>query len=465
MSIVNININTQTPPKPSRLLQSGVMVSAGGSTLDSGKGQWVASASAAEALILPSMDIASIAWASNAVTVTLSNNIPAGFGATEKIIVSGVQPEAYNGTYTATVNRDDGTLTYDLFTDPGASTTNGMVTSAAANELTEMVTSFFKQGKTRQVYILETAGATTTDSVATLKSFIAQDVELGFVHQQYFAYLIPRAFSSNTDFQALASSYLNPNDLIYFFVTGSSETYESWATSGWKSVFFLVDSPTKLDGEFSCANAFQSMLANEPSASSMVPPMSYRFMYGATAYPAAGNAVRLKQFQQESVNYIGTGAEGGLYNTILVAGHTLDGKPLNYWYAVAWSAINLAINLANEIINGSNSTLNPLYYEQRGIKRLQRRALSTLRSGVSYGLLLGEVFGTDLTQEDFVNELDKGTYAGQLVINAINFTDYNKLNPNDFSEGVYNGLSAVVTPRNGFESITFNLNVTNFVGA
>lgn len=465
MTIVNININTQTPPKPSRLLQSGVMVSAGGTTLNAGEGQWIASVAAAESLIIPTMTISSIAWANNTVTITLSGNIPQAFGETEQIIVSGVQPEAYNGTYTATVNQEAGTLTYELYTDPGASTVSGSVTSSAANEITEMVTSFFKQGKTRQVYILETTADTVTASVKVLSDFIAQDVALGFVHQNYFAYLVPRTFSGNTNFQALASSYLNPNDLIYFFVTGSSQTYESWATSEWKSVFFLVDSPDKLDGEFSCANAFQSMLSNEPAASSMVPPMSYRFMYGATAYPAAGNAELFKQFDEKSVNYIGAGAEGGLSNRILVKGHMLDGMPVNYWYAVAWTAINLSINLANEIINGSNTTLNPLYYDQRGIERLQRRSLRTLRQGVSYGLLLGNVQGTDYTQEEFTTELEKGTFAGSVVINAVGFQDYSDLNPNDYGQGVYNGLSAVVTPRRGFESITFNLNVTNFVGA
>ncbi|EMD3913601.1 hypothetical protein VQ345_004778 [Salmonella enterica] len=53
----------------------------------------------------------------------------------------------------------------------------------------------------------------------------------------------------------------------------------------------------------------------------------------------------------------------------------------NYWYSVAWCAINLELDLANEVINGSNTTVNPLYYDQQGIGRLQRRALKTLRSG------------------------------------------------------------------------------------
>ncbi len=72
-------------------------------------------------------------------------------------------------------------------------------------------------------------------------------------------------------------------------------------------------------------------------------------------------------------------------NKMLVAGHMLDGNPFNYWYSVAWTAIKPQLDLANEIINGSSTTVNPLYYEQNGIDRLQRRALKTLRNGISYG--------------------------------------------------------------------------------
>ncbi|HBJ6962430.1 TPA: hypothetical protein LC430_005217, partial [Salmonella enterica subsp. enterica serovar Duisburg] len=206
-------------------------------------------------------------------------------------------------------------------------------------------------------------------------------------------------------------------------------------------------------------------LANDPGSSNMVPPMAYRYMYGVTAYPIAGNSTLLKTLKKNHINYIGTAAEGGLSNKMLEAGHMLDGKPFNYWYSVAWCALNLELNLANEVINGSNTTVNPLYYDQKGIERLQRRGLKTLRSGISYGLILGQVIDTQLIQADFNEAYEKGTYAGNAVINAVPFDNYTSLNPSAYDEGDYGGLSAVITPKRGFESITFNLNVTNFVGA
>ncbi|MDP0965153.1 hypothetical protein Q6264_30200, partial [Klebsiella pneumoniae] len=65
------------------------------------------------------------------------------------------------------------------------------------------------------------------------------------------------------------------------------------------------------------------------------------------------------------------------------------------------------------------------------IDRLQRRALKTLRNGISYGLILGRVIDTQQTQEDFNTEYDKGTYAGNAVINAVTISNYNSLNPSD----------------------------------
>jgi hypothetical protein len=97
-----------------------------------------------------------------------------------------------------------------------------------------------------------------------------------------------------------------------------------------------------------------------------------------------------------------------------------------------------------------------------GIDRLQNRACKVAASAIANGLAIGTVVRTTLTQSDFTAALDAGTFAGQFVINAVPFTDYNALNPNDYALGVYNGLSAVYTPKRGFESILFNVNVTDF---
>jgi hypothetical protein len=146
---------------------------------------------------------------------------------------------------------------------------------------------------------------------------------------------------------------------------------------------------------------------------------------------------------------------------ILVWGNMPDGNPWNYWYSADWSQINLDLNISNTIINGSNTTINPLYYNQDGINRLQQSAVSTMQQAISYGLALGQLVQTELDPDTFAANLSAGLYAGQVVVNAVPFAIWNKANPSTYSEGIYGGMAAVYTPARGFEQILFNLNISN----
>lgn len=464
MAIVNINVSVTNPPAPSQLLKSGAMISMGGTTLNAGEYQLLTSASDLASILSPAKSISTIAWATGTVTVTLSAAHGWTNGSSVPVLISGVAPVGYNGAFTATVTGTN-TFTYPLTSNPGTATTMGSVKTVVANEISQMNTSYWAQGTSRAVYVLELGAVTNAAAITALTNFIAEDVALGNTYQKFFSYLVPREWDGESTFKTLTGLYTSPGSLVYFFVTTTIATYGSWKATANKSVFAGVEAPSIAATEFSMATAFQSALSNDPGSSNMVPPMAYRFLYGVTEYPVKGNSTLLQTLQDNDINYVGTAAEGGLSNKMLVAGHMLDGNPFNYWYAVAWCAINLELDLANEIINGSNTNTNPLYYEQRGIDRLQNRALKTLRNGISYGLILGQVVGTKLIQTDFNTEYENGTYAGNAVINAVPFSNYTSLNPSDYQDGKYNGLSAVMTPRRGFESITFNLNVTNFVGA
>lgn len=464
MAIVNINVSVTNPPKPSQLLKSGAMISMGGTTLSAGEYQLLTSKDDLKNIISPGKDISTITWATNLVTVTTASPHGWATGSTIPLVVSGVIPAAYNRAVEATVTTAT-QFTYPLTSDPGTATTMGTVKTVVAGEIVQMNTTYWAQGTTRAVYVLELGDVSAAAAVTALGEFIDEDISLGNTYQKFFSYLVPREWDAEATFKTLTGLYTSPASLVYFFVTTTTATYSSWVATTNKSVFAGVESPTIPASEFSMAFPFQSSLANDPGSSNMVPPMAYRFGYGVTEYPIEGNGTLLKQLQDSSINYVGTAAEGGLSNKMLVAGHMLDGNPFNYWYSVAWAAINLELDLANEIINGSNTNTNPLYYDQQGIDRLQNRALKTLRNGISYGLILGRVIGAKLIQSDFNTEYEKGTYAGNAVINAVPFSSYTSLNPSDYPAGKYNGLSAVMTPRRGFESITFNVNVTNFVGA
>lgn len=250
--------------------------------------------------------------------------------------------------------------------------------------------------------------------------------------------------------------------------TGSSILYALGANPGAESVLgSLQGSYYAQPGipalEFSAASAFWTTLNYQPSTNNRVTPTAFSFLSGVTPFPTPGNSSTLTALKAAATNYVGTGAEGGISNAILMWGTTEDGRDFTYWYSVDWVQININLNLTNEIINGSNNAVNPLYYDQAGINRLQARLAQTMNTAVGYGLALGQVILVNLPQADFVANLNAGAYLGQIAINAVPFGNYTSVNPSDFANGVYNGLSVVYTPNRGFIQILVGVVVTDFI--
>ncbi|ECY2819396.1 hypothetical protein F6907_26275, partial [Salmonella enterica] len=183
MAIVNINVSVTNPPKPTNLLKSGAMVSAGGTTLTPGSFQLLTSKDDLKSFISPAKTISAIAWATNTVTVTLVEPHGWADGDEVPVIIAGVVPTGYNGAFTATVTGDK-TLTYLLNTDPGSATTMGTVTAVAAGEIQQMNTTYWAQGTSRAVYVLELGELSVPAAVAALGGFIDEDISLGNTYQK-----------------------------------------------------------------------------------------------------------------------------------------------------------------------------------------------------------------------------------------------------------------------------------------
>ena len=115
------------------------------------------------------------------------------------------------------------------------------------------------------------------------------------------------------------------------------------------------------------------------------------------------------------------------------------------------------------MINGSNNPINPLYYNQDGINRLEAVAAGTMSRGVTFGLVLGNVTQVGLDGAAFTAALNGGTFVDQTVVNAVPFVPYSIANPSDYKIGKYAGLSVSYTPARGFKAIIVNLNVSQFV--
>lgn len=251
--------------------------------------------------------------------------------------------------------------------------------------------------------------------------------------------------------------------------TGSSLVYAvasdpGMYVSGGALLQSLYGNPGIPATEFSLATYFQYILAQAPTGAIKVPPFAYTQLSGTTAFPIQGNGPILATLQAANVSYVGSGNQAGVEPNLLYLGHTKDGNSFNFWYEIDWFSINVALNLANAVVIGNNNRNNPLYYRQDGINRLEQVVFNTAQTAIAYGLFLGTPKQYQYDPDTFDLKTENGDFAQQFAINAIPFTTYTTLNPNDYRAKLYGGLSAIGIPQEGFEHIIFNLTATEFAG-
>lgn len=217
--------------------------------------------------------------------------------------------------------------------------------------------------------------------------------------------------------------------------------------------------------EFSHAADFFVALNYNPNGLSQVTPFEYSYLYGVTPFPTRNMSALLTTIKAANVSYVGTGAEGGISNTILVGGNTLDGNSFNIWYAIDWVVINTNLQISNAVINGSNNPANPLYYNQDGINQLQLVAANVMTQGVSYGLVVFPPVQTELTGSAFAAAINAGTYNGFSPVNAVPFLAYAAANPSAYKIGQYGGIAISFVPQRGFDKIVVNINASEIIAA
>jgi len=431
-NIVNVVVTQQVASAPSQLQQTGALVSQGGTTLAAGTSQLLTQLSDLTSILRSSSAIASASWTGGTVTVTTTaaHGVPSGDtiqGIIAGVTVSGSTNNGYNGTFAIT-STGTNTLTYAVASNPGtAVTTSAFFTIEDVSELVAMATTFFAQGSTVSVYVLELGVDTVVNGVTALEAYIANPTI------RFYSYLLPKSWDV-TAAQTMAKLYTSTTSQLYFYVTSTLATYSGWA--GIKSAFVTLQSPAAPSTEFTAAAIFWASLAYNPSATNLAHPFEYTYVYSVTPY-ALTNSVQTTLLAA-GVNWVGTGAQGGISNTLIEGGTFMDLNPFNYWYCVDWLSINVAQSLSAAIINGSNLPTNPLYYNQAGINTLQKVAQATVNNGISFGLILSPA-----------------------SVAAVPFTTYVAQHPGDYSTGTYNGLSLTFVPLRGFSSITIYLTASN----
>lgn len=457
--IVQLNVSETVAPTPNRLQGTAAIVSMGGTTIPSGTTQLISSSADLANYILPAYDIASLAWSAGVVTLVTTNPHGIPVGATTTINVADVSTTAYNGTFTATgVNTT--TLHYAL-TDPTVHSISGSGTVLVGPQayLIAADDTWWGQGNTLTgYYIYETGTAVYGDVIDSVQTYLAANPQT--IYNWGF---LPGVDSDHTDLRAFLLLHNALTSLIKFYLPVTSSTYTLWdAEDTLRNTLIFVQSPganplTELDS----ISFMQYMTSFTPSPTNKLPPSQYTYLNAVTAYAPLTQST-INTFLAGHVNFVATGAEGGISNTILVPGKNLNGTPQNVAFSIDWQQIQLNEAISNAVINGSNNPEAPLYYNQDGINFLQQVAATVATRAIQSGLALGQVILTQLDPVTFASNIQKGLYAGNYVINADPFDDYVSINPADYASQIYGGFSAAYTPQYGFETIVFNLNVTQF---
>jgi hypothetical protein len=454
-AIVQVNVSQTIAPAPNKLQRTGALISQGGTNLPTGTYSLLTAQGDLTPLLPTPQAITSLTWLSSVVTATCAVAHGYPVGETINLTVAGVTPAGYNGTFACTIASTT-TFTYALVANPGTQTVAGTVVATNTSVLSAMVNTFYDQPGQLSVYVLELGPNTAAAGIAALDAYIIANP--GF----FYSYLIPRGWDADATYAPFVANFNSTTAKVYFYTTVTLSTFASLTSNGLnKCCPVMIESvtPALPADEYSMAAMFWATLNANPSSSNKVPPLCFTFLVGVTAGTWTGP--QLTSFKSSNVNFVATGAEGGISNTMLQWGNMPDGNPWNYWYSADWTQINLDLNISNTIINGSNTTINPLYYDQQGVNRLQASAVQTMQQAISFGLALGQLIQTQLDPTTFANNVSAGLYVGNVVVNAIPFATWTAANPSTFSEGIYGGMAALYTPARGFEQILFNLNVSN----
>lgn len=481
--IVNLVANLLAAAKPSGYQQSGALVSVGGTTLSTGTLQFVSSASEALGYVGTSGNYTEV---TNMINTFFSQGSAVGVYLLElgAITTPNDGPAALKAWDVANPNQIYAYLVpadWDTITPPGVPTlsqTAGGTRAAqtyyvkvayvnATGEIGELsaestlaVSADFlltvsSPAASPSITVSGSSGeaseatgymvyASNTSGTETLQT--TTPISIGTSWTEPTTGLVTGT-SANLTLADLASEYSGPTAQKYFITTSSAVNCASYGTisnsvfSGYKAAITVVPSVNAASTEFQAASVLYQFVVNNPGAASILAPMQYRFVYGVTPWPdGAGYGAILDYILEYNGSYIGSSSQGGLSNAMIVGGTTSSGAQQSWWIGMDWEEINIQQAVTAAVIQGSNQQ-PPLLYTQGGINTLEGIAQQTADNGVTFGAALSA------------------------VVTATPFATYIAQNPNDYANGVYNGLAATIVGQNGFLTLTFNLTASELPAA
>lgn len=259
--------------------------------------------------------------------------------------------------------------------------------------------------------------------IAALKSYIDGGSTRNYI------YILPSSLYSYNGTAGLISQYSQPNDKLYFMLKVSDDpsTSENFKRfSGLKSFVGVYDNGA-------ATNSLTGAIAGKFSSSIFdigptlkASPLNYKTILGF-------NYTELGKSLQRSLNDSGVSFASSLVgNPVIMNGRCGDLRPFDYWYQWDLTAYNIDQKLTALLLNGINNPNYIVQYNQNGIDTVNATIVSTLNNMISEGCVTE--FGA--TYDPATNTL---TNIGFTL--AIDFYTYISVNPLDYQNEVYGGIS------------------------
>lgn len=379
--------------------------------------------------------------------------------------------------------------------------------STAGNytELLHMATTFFAQGNSVGLYLLELGvGTVVDDEITALQTWITNNPSV------FYAYLVPATWDYSTD--AVGSVIITNGGTGYTAVptvTFSAPTSGTTATgtaiiqngivvavtitdpgNGYTAAptvtFSAPTSGTTATGTANLASALDILASNYASPT------------GKTYFCVTTSSANVANYSMQKSVFAVVPAPtapsteftaAAFFYQILVNNPNAANKlaPLSYRYlygVTPWvpsgnqTTINAILTAYGNIVETGaeggisqacifkGTTMDGAQFSWwYGIDWVQIQEKITLAAAVINGSnsnppLLYDQHGVNTLQADAQNRANDGVTFGcalSAVVTATPFYEYTTENPGDYTAGIYNGLSCTVVGQNGFLTLTFNL--------
>ncbi len=257
-----------------------------------------------------------------------------------------------------------------------------------------------------------------------LKSYINEGK-----NRQYL-YVLPYQLSQATSIQDyLLGSYNGLNDAVYFVMTFKPDLYSNadLIVPKVKSVFVVYDNGAYIYPRL--AGAICGIFASsrfDISGDNPASSLNYKTLAGFRFNEVSSSDK--SKIINNSDNFVDMVAD---VPTIL-NGRMRDSYPLDYWYQWDLTAFYLDRDIKNLLLNGVNNPKYAVRYNQNGIDTLKARVMATLDNCITLGLI------TDYSQA--LNQTT-GEIEGTGLILATNFAEYVRVNPENYQNEIYGGIS------------------------